>query len=311
MIISASRRTDIPAWYFDWFLNRLKERTVLVRNPMNPRQVSQIDLSPDVVDCIVFWSKNPEPMLARLSALDAYAYYIQFTLTGYGTDIEPRLPPVSRRIAAYQELARRMGNGRIIWRYDPILLSESYSISWHVRQYEWLARELAPCTGQSVISFLDVYPAISGALRRLNVRAPGLEEQLTLARELAFIAHAHGLEIASCAEEADLSAFGISHGRCIDDRLISRLLGCRLSVSRDPGQRSACGCVSSIDIGAYHTCPHGCVYCYANHSAGILCRSQAACDSTSPFLCSQPDPKDRISVRKMQSLKDFQLSLFP
>ena len=134
MIISASRRTDIPAFYSEWFLNRIKEGFLDVRNPMNNRQVSRLPLSPELVDCIVFWTKNPIPMLPKLDGLRKYCYYFQFTLTGYGRDIETNLPDKRKElIPAFQELSDRIGPERVIWRYDPILVSDRYSAAYHIK----------------------------------------------------------------------------------------------------------------------------------------------------------------------------------
>ena len=144
MILSVSRRTDIPNYYADWFYNRIKEGFLYVRNPMNYHQVSRIELSPDLVDCIVFWTKNPEPMMARLHELDDYAYYFQFTLTGYGRDIEPNVPhKKDRMIPVFQRLSETIGSSRVVWRYDPILFNDVYTEEYHLRAFERIADALA------------------------------------------------------------------------------------------------------------------------------------------------------------------------
>ena len=158
MIISASRRTDIPAFYSEWFLNRIKEGFLYVRNPMNAHQISKIDLSRDVVDCIVFWTKNPIPMLPHLDELKDYPYYIQFTLTGYGKDVEAHLPDKKRElIPAFQELSRKIGPERVIWRYDPIAFSEKYTAEYHLRAFTQISEALKGSTHKCVISFVDTY----------------------------------------------------------------------------------------------------------------------------------------------------------
>ena len=146
MIISASRRTDIPAFYWEWFQKRLQEQYVLVRNPLNLHQVSRISLRPEVVDGLVFWTKNPEPMLKQLSVLDAYAYYFQFTLNAYAADVEAALPPLAVRIEIFRQLAQKIGAERMIWRYDPILLSARYDLQYHAAVFEELAAQLADST---------------------------------------------------------------------------------------------------------------------------------------------------------------------
>ena len=140
MILSASRRTDIPNYYSDWFFNRLQEGFLFVRNPYNPHQISRIDLSPETVDCIVFWTKNPEPILGRLEELEGYPYYFQFTLTGYGKDIEPNVPHKKEKmLSVFRELSGRIGSRRVIWRYDPILFTKKYSTAYHLRAFEQIA----------------------------------------------------------------------------------------------------------------------------------------------------------------------------
>ena len=158
MIISASRRTDIPAYYADWFCNRIREGYVCVRNPMNFHQVSRIDLSPDVVDGIVFWTKNPLPLMARLEELRGYTFYFQFTLTPYGKDVEPCVPSKNDVILpAFQELSRRVGPERVIWRYDPILFTNRYTMDYHITFFSQLARRLEGYTRKCIISFVDLY----------------------------------------------------------------------------------------------------------------------------------------------------------
>lgn len=143
MIVSASRRTDIPTFYSEWFYNRIKEGFLYVRNPMNAHQISRIDLSPDVVDCIVFWTKNPIPMLPRLDELAAYKYYFQFTLTGYGRDMEANLPDKKEKlIPAFKQLAEKIGKKRIIWRYDPIVFTKKYSPEYHIKAFTQIAEAL-------------------------------------------------------------------------------------------------------------------------------------------------------------------------
>lgn len=158
MILSASRRTDIPNYYSDWFLHRIEEGFVYVRNPMNPHQISKINLSPEVVDCIVFWTKNPKPMLDRLAELKAYSYYFQFTLTGYGTDIEAGVPHKKESIIpTFQSLSGKIGKEKVIWRYDPILFTDKYTPEYHLKAFEQIASALHGYTNKCVISFVDTY----------------------------------------------------------------------------------------------------------------------------------------------------------
>lgn len=310
MIISASRRTDIPAFFSDWLLKRVEEQYVYVRNPMNTRQVSRISLSPDVVDCIVFWSKNPAPMLEKLGRLEGYAYYFQYTLNAYGRDMEANLPPLDRRMDTFRRLSRRLGRHRVIWRYDPVIVNSRYPIEWHEERFGYIADRLGGYTEKVTISFIDLYPGIAGRVREKDIRELSHGQKEALAESFAGIAHGHGLAIDTCAEDIDLDAFGIDHAHCIDDRLVSRLLGCPLDVKRDKNQRPACGCVQSIDIGLYDTCQNGCAYCYANHSPGIRSRNLQAYHPDAPLLCGQVTELDRVTERKVESCRDGQMRLF-
>ncbi len=191
MILSASRRTDIPNYYADWFMGRIREGYCCVRNPMNPRQVSRIDLAPQAVDCIVFWTKNPAGLLPRLKELRDYTYYFQFTLTGYGRDIEPNLPDKREKlIPAFRELSEKIGKERVIWRYDPIFVNEKYTVSYHLKAFEEIADRLAGYTEQVVISFVDLYAKIRKNAAAHSIRDTGEGDMMRLAGEMARIAAA-------------------------------------------------------------------------------------------------------------------------
>lgn len=310
MLISASRRTDIPACYAAWFCNRLREGFVLVRNPVNARQISRISLRPDCVDGIVFWTKNPLPMLDKLQQLAGYTYYFQFTLNAYGQDVEPGVPPKGRVIIpAFQRLSDLIGPERVIWRYDPIVFNATYTMAYHIRYFEVLARHLAGYTTVCTISFLDFYRHTANNLAGLAIWQSTPEQQTLLAKQLADIAHSYGLRLDSCAEGLDLLQYGIQPAHCIDGKLIERLSGCPLKVAKDPRQRPACGCVESVDIGAYNTCTHGCRYCYANCNERAVAAGRAGHDPQSPLLTGRVGPDDTLTERKSRSCRTGQLSL--
>ncbi|MEN6330709.1 MAG: DUF1848 domain-containing protein [Smithella sp.] len=285
MVISCSRRTDIPAFYSEWFVNRIREGFVQVRNPMNARQVRKVSLlSPDV-DCIVFWTKNPAPLIDKLPLLRDFQYYFQFTLTPYGRDIEQNLPPKTEVIDTFLALSRKIGRERIIWRYDPILLSPSVSIDYHLRHFADLAQLLSGYTDKCVISFLDMYRHLQSKSAGLSIRPPDEAQMRTLAENIARIAAAHHIKVETCAEKIDLADFGIEHGKCVDDRLIARLTGRNLKIEKDKHQRELCGCVTSCDIGEYNTCRHHCIYCYANVSQKKIEKNRLLHNNKSPLLC--------------------------
>ena len=311
MIISASRRTDIPTYYSEWFFNRIKDGYVYVRNPMNAHQISKVSLSPEVVDGIVFWTKNPIPMMSYLDKLEDYAYYFQFTVNSYGKDVELNVPNKNDTvIPAFRELSSRIGADRVIWRYDPILLTEKYTIDYHVNYFNELAKRLSGYTHKCVISFVDLYRNTQTHLKELNLLPVGDEEMYELAERLVEIANKNSLIVESCAEKINLEQFGIQHGHCIDCVLFEKILNCKMNLSKDNNQRPECGCMESIDIGAYNTCKNGCKYCYANFSQTTVNKNTGAHNPKSPLLFGDVMPDDRISERKMVSLKDCQLGLF-
>ena len=311
MILSVSRRTDIPNYYSEWFFNRLKEGFLYVRNPMNFHQISEIKISPDVVDCIVFWTKNPLPMMERLDELEAYNYYFQFTLTGYGNDVERNLPNKKTSvIPIFQELSNRIGKEKVVWRYDPIFFSNRYNAKYHLKAFRSIAEALSGYTEKCVISFLDIYPKNKKNMDNLLSYDLSDSELRGFAKELSNIAKENHIKIGSCAEKIDLDEYGIIHNSCIDKELIEKIIGCKLKINKDKNQRIECGCVESVEVGTYNTCKNGCVYCYANYSAKSVESNFQKYDPLSPLLCGHIEKDDKISTRKFVSLKETQISIF-
>lgn len=266
MIVSVSRRTDVPAFYSEWFFNRVKEGFAEVKNPMNPKQVRVVSLKPEDVDCFVFWSKNPLPMVERLDLMKNYGFYFQFTLNGYGEDIEAFLPGLEDRIDTMKRLCGRIGSSRIVWRYDPILITEKYSKEFHRDMFGRLAKELEGCFDGCVISFVDRYGKNAKRFDEKGIRELSCEEITGIAESFAAVGREYGFEINTCAEKAELGLYGIGHSSCIDVGRIRKIVGHKVSAAADRNQREGCGCAASVDIGAYDTCLHGCAYCYANRS---------------------------------------------
>lgn len=304
MILSVSRRTDIPNYYSEWFFNRIKDGFAYVKNPMNPHQVSKINLSPDVVDCIVFWSKNPKPMINRLDELSMYHYYFQFTLTGYGKDVECNVPcKMEKMIPVFQELSKRTGKEKVIWRYDPIIFTDRYTPRYHLEAFAQIAAALNGYTEKCVISFVDAYAKIKKNLERLGVCEIDRKEQLEFAKQISEIAKRNGMITGSCSESINLEECGIEHNCCIDKTLIEKITGSRLNVKKDKNQRQECGCMASVEIGTYNTCKNGCSYCYANFSKESVAKNCSKYDPLSPILCGEIGQGDRITERKVKSLK--------
>ena len=277
---------------------------------MNRHQVSKIRLSPDVIDCIVFWSKNPAPMLPRLGELADYMYYFQFTVTPYGRELETGLPQKESVIDTFRQLSDRIGPNRVIWRYDPIFFSDRYTREYHLKAFRQIAEALNGYTEKCVISFADIYPKNKKNMEKLSsyrLNDCGLKE---FVKELSRIATDNHIRLGSCAEKIDLDECGIAHNSCIDRALIEEMIGCKLNVVKDKSQRLECGCVESIDIGTYDTCKNGCVYCYANSSLKSVETNTAQYNPFSPLLCGAVGKEDKITDRKVTSLKKRQLSIF-
>jgi hypothetical protein len=296
MIISASRRTDIPAFYAEWFMRRIREGYCTVPNPYNRKQVARVSLAPDAVDVIVFWTRNPRPLLPHLAELDrcGYRYYFQYTVMDNPRAIDAKSPAVDAAIKTFRELAGLVGAERVIWRYDPIVLSAATPAEFHLSTYARIAEALTGCTRRNVISIVDIYRKAKKRLGQLREQGIAVEEIQPnavpaevgeLLRQLSETARESGMAIASCAEELDLRPYGIEPGKCIDDDYIAQTFGLRLKSKKDASQRDACGCVASKDIGMYDSCLFGCQYCYATSSFAAAKRNYSAeHDDDSPSL---------------------------
>jgi len=312
MIISASRRTDIPAFYSDWFLNRLQKGFVYVANPMNPRQISRVSLTPDNVECIVFWTKNPKPILPKLKTISSlgYKFYFQFTLTAYDRSIEECVPSKKTIIKTFKELSSQLGKNRVIWRYDPIFISEKISVQYHEKWFTYLAKELSDHTDKCIISFIDMYKKCERNMRHLKVKPVSDSGKMDLSRSIYTIAKNMGIAVESCAEPLDLKGVGVNHGKCIDDKLISQMINCEVLSKKDRHQRNECRCIKSIDIGAYNSCRHYCRYCYANFNKESVEKNIIKHTENSPLLIGDLKGNEKITVKKMSVLKSKQQLLF-
>lgn len=267
MIVSVSRRCDIPAFAGAWFMEQWRRGEVTVRNPFRPAQARTVSLEKRDVDAFVFWSRDPRPFLPHLAAIDRarIPYYFLVTVTDYPAQLEPGVPASDAAAGFFGELAGRIGRQRVIWRYDPVLFTEQAPFAFHVENFSRLAGRLAPFTSRVIVSFFDPYPKAVRRLRKAGIRpeaaagSPG--QQLDLLERFAAMAARSGLEIQSCAEGA--IAAGVSPGKCVDEGLLNQVFGLNLAYRKDPAQRQLCLCQQSVDIGSYGTCRHGCLYCYA------------------------------------------------
>jgi hypothetical protein len=305
MILSCSRRCDIPSFFPRWLVSRLEAGYVLVRNPYDRHKVSRISLQPEVVDAMIFWSKNPQPLFPYLDRIP-YPYYFQFTLTPYGKELEPNLPDKkSYLVPAFKNLVELLehdrwgqGRSRVLWRWDPIILTDKMDENFHLEQFEIYCQLLEGYTGRCTISILDAYTRTKKNLRGLPVQYRSPKDLSQLAVSMVDIGKEHGIDVVSCCEDE----LGIRKGACIDAALLDGLFSLGLTVQKDKGQRPGCRCCNSIDIGSYDCCLWGCRYCYATGSLAAAQQNVSLHDEKSPLLYGNIDKADIITERKMCSL---------
>lgn len=278
VIISASRATDLPGFYSDWFIERLRQGYLVKRHPRNSKIAETISFSKTRL--IVFWTKNPEPMFKYLDEIDqkGIGYYFQYTLNDYEKDnLEPNLPSLQKRIDYFKTLSEKIGKERVVWRFDPLILTDLISKEKLVEKVHGIMSQLTGYTEKLVISFCDYYGKVVRNLINagINYRGFSEDEKNYVAKHLGEMGKEFGIEVATCAENNGLSPYGIGRNKCIDDDLIRRVFSKDTALMefigdgtglKDKGQRTLCGCIVSKDIGEYNTCLHLCKYCYANYS---------------------------------------------
>lgn len=301
MIINTGGRTDTVQYYTDWLLRRFAEGYVLVRNPRFPEKVTRYELDPAVVDCVVFCSKNYAPILPRLHEItDRFSTYFFYTITAYGHDMEPGVPDIDASIETLIELERIVGRERIVWRYDPVLLSERYTTEVHRHTFDHMASRLAPHVSRCVFSFVEPY-------RKLDRNMPELlplmeEERVYMAELLGGVAHEHGLRLQACATREDFSAYGVERAGCVTLEALGAANGVTFRKLAHRGMREGCACMEMRDIGAYSSCPNGCRYCYANADARGAARAfREQHDPASPLMLGHLRPGDVVTRATQRS----------
>lgn len=307
MIICASRRTDIPAFHSEWFMNRLRAGYCLVRNPVSRNVVHRVDLTRSNVDCIQFVTKDPRPMVPHLKEIGAMGHVsvFQVTITPYGPSMEPGVGFKADISDACTEIADRIGRDRMVWRYDPVLFSRTIDSDYHRRKFDMLCREASQWTDRCVFSFVDIYGKLHSKVGAGLFRAPTREEEDRFLRMAAHTAEEYGMTLSCCCAKADLSAYGIERRGCLDAAMM-RSLDIPYEV-QDVPLRQGCRCVKSVDIGEYDTCAHGCVYCYANREDPMMRRSRLYSEDTE-MLWGALTPRDTVvgmSGRDGRRLEDF------
>ena len=315
MIINTGARTDTVQYFSPWLLERFKAGYVLVRNPMFPQKIMRFSLSPDVVDCVIFCSKNYEPILSRLNEItDKFNTYFFYTITAYERDIEPNVPHFDKSIDTLFKLEKIVGRQRICWRYDPVFITKKYSIQQHLITFEHMAVRLSGHIDRCVFSFVEFY-------KKLKENFPELEEiskedKKTLACEMAKIAKRHKILLQTCATKENFEQYGIKKSGCVTLDILSKANGgINFKDLKHSGMRANCHCILSHDIGAYNTCPNGCKYCYANQNPELALKNYNECKNnvSSPILLGNISKDDVINIANQKSYQikpDLQLKLF-
>ena len=309
MILNTGCRTDIPAYYSEWFYNRIRDGFVLARNPYRPEQVLKYRLDPAVVDALCFCTKNPQPMLSRLGELNAFRQFWFVTVTPYGREIEPLVPEKARVLESVRQLSAWVGERAVGWRYDPVFITERYSLEYHLRSFERMSAALSGYVNSCVVSFIDLYEKTRRNFPQAKAVSP--DEQKRLIQAFVEIGRKHRISIRTCCENADLAQYGADVSGCMTRAVLEKALGCRLNVPKSKkSPRAECDCLLGADIGMYNTCPHGCVYCYANYDRRTVEQNFQQHDPHSPLLIGHLREGDKIIEARQESYVSAQLSMF-
>lgn len=307
MIIQTGLRTDIPAFYSEWLMNRLDAGFVCVRNPYNPHSVTRYSLSPEVVDLIGFCTKNPAPLLPFLDRLSGYGQYWFVTITPYGRETEPNVPPKEDVIESFRTLSKSVGINCVGWRYDPIFVNRNYTVERHISEFENMAAELYGYTKVCVISFIDLYEKV---IRNFpEIQEVTMKDKITLGKAFIEIGRRYGMTIKTCAEGDFLAQYGADCGGCMTLKTYETAVGARLNAPKPKPARRSCGCHLTVDIGAYSSCGHFCRYCYANYDTAAVRRNIKRHNPSSPLLIGELLPDDIIHEAKQESWIERQITL--
>lgn len=300
MIINTGGRTDTVQYFSDWLLNRFAEGYALSRNPLFPDKVTRWELDPEVVDCVVFCSKNYRPILPRIREItDRFRVYCFYTITAYGRDVEPGVPSIDESMETLAELASVVGQNRVAWRYDPVLLTKTYTIERHKETFGRMAERLAPHIDRCVFSFVEMYKKVESNMPELVPLNDVYRNEL--AESLGATAARFGFPIQTCGTNGDFRRFGICPSGCMTLDILGRANGVTFRKLKHKGIRAGCRCIETHDIGAYDTCLNGCKYCYANQNPRKAFENFKYHDPKSPLLLGRLKPGDTVTPGNQKS----------
>lgn len=306
MIIQTGNRTDIPAFYSKWFLNRIREGFVMTKNPFNPSQITRYSLDRRVVDLLVFCTKNPLPLLERIDELRDYRMFWFVTVTPYGRDIERNVPDKKTVLEGVRRLSSILGKERVQLRYDPVIITEEYSRERHVREFNEMIEYLDGYIDTCIISFVDLYTKVRRNWPEL--RAVTYQDRIYLTERFAEIARSHGILIKPCGEGAMYERIkGVDCSGCMTKEVFERAIDSRISLPALKPSRKECACFINADIGQYDTCMHLCRYCYANANEELVRKNYENHDPDSPLITGRVMDSDNITEAKQKSWIDNQL----
>lgn len=293
MILNVSGRTDVVAFYSDWFINRIKAGYVDVRNPFNKHMISRINFKD--VDGIVFCTKNPIPILNRLGSINV-PYIFQVTLTPYKKDVEPSVPPKGKIIEAVKYLSKKIGKENVYVRYDPIFISDEYSLAYHVKNFSRLCELLDGYVNKIIVSFLDYYQNVRYNLNVLRVKVLTEKDYLVIGKSFSKVAKMHGMTVQTCGEKRNLKEYGFVVSDCVNKEVAARLTG--KTKFKKWTARKKCDCVMMVDVGAYNTCTHMCKYCYANYDERQVSKNVIKHNPNASLLIGNVGESDVVKERR-------------
>lgn len=300
MILNTGLRTDIPGFFSEWFYNRIEDGFVYVRNPYAKNQIYSYRLDPELIDCIIFCTKNPKPMFENLEKIDKFNQYWHITITPYEKEIEQNVPPMNDVLESFKYLSKKLGKENVTLRYDPIFINEKYTLEKHIESFEYIINSLSGYTTEAIISFIDLYEKTKRNFpKAIEVTK---DERLKLGKEFAQIGKKNNITIKTCVEGSELDKFGIDSSGCMTKEVIERAINKNLNVPKQKARNGECYCLLNNDIGEYNTCDHGCLYCYANSNKRLVKRNLKLHDPKSPILIGEIKEDDIIKEMKQKSL---------
>lgn len=301
MIVNVGGRTDIVNYYSEWLINRLHEGFAYSRNPLFQNNVSKISLKTEDVDCLMFCSKNYKPMLKYMKELnERYRIICHYTITAYGTDVEPNVPNIDESIKTLIELSKIVGKEKVLWRYDPILLTEKYTVDRHLETFEYMSKQIVPYVQRCIFSFVEMYKKLTYNMPEILIFTQ--DDKIKILKGIGEISKKYNLYTQTCGTDENNEKYGIHVSGCTIPEILERANNIKYKTVKTKPMRKGCHCMVSRDIGSYDTCLNGCKYCYANKRPDLAKKNVKLHDKNSPLLLGHIKETDKITEAKSISL---------